>query len=349
LETPDLEKSFKKFESSNIETKKKTLQWIYGIDNPGMHHKTGFTFKLLRETLEETGFKGITKGIPYTHKYEPGLRIECEKPEDNKKYQFFSIFRREIKQKLSINRSDLLSSLEDNCLVQIKDMFFKYFDKNKKKAIKKIISKSAISNPLISLIFCEKCIEFDFFTKEELKKEIDIIRYLIKMDFHKKLVNLWKKSKKEIGKNNFDFINFLDRLESKISKIMINSNYDELKYIAHTKPEDIKIFNFHVVQLQSMIMSNKGVKEFSKNNPDQAMNYFLDSVRLYCDNPIVYWNLAKLGIITNMEKKSVVDYYENSLSLMKDKTRLNELKNELKLFKDGDIRSISLEPIGEFI
>jgi predicted SAM-dependent methyltransferase len=51
LETPDLEKSIGKFIPSEPETKKTTLQWIYGIDSPGMQHKTGFTFDLLKNLL----------------------------------------------------------------------------------------------------------------------------------------------------------------------------------------------------------------------------------------------------------------------------------------------------------
>lgn len=349
LETPDLDKSLKKFESVDFEAKRRTLQWLYGIDNPGMQHKTGFTLKLLSNLLGETGFKEISKEVPCAHKYEPGLRVECKKPKDHIKYQFFSIFRKKIKQKLSIDESDLLSSLEDYCITQIKDIFYKEFDKDKRKAIKKIISKSAISNPSISLIFCEKCIEFDFFTKNELKNEINLIKYLIKIEFHKKLINLWKKSKKEVGKNNVDFIDFLNRLESKISKMLDCSNCDEFKYVSNLEPEEVKVFNFHVVHLRSMILSNMGVKEFSRNNYDKAQTYFLESAKLYPDNHVVYWNLARLGIITNKDKSTIDDYYEKSLCLMKERQMLNILKRESKSFKNDDIISIPAEPIGGYI
>ena len=96
IETPDFDKSYVKFRSEDLEQQKSTLQWFYGIDSRGMQHKVSFTFKLLKELLNEIGFEDITKREQITHKYEHGIRLECKKPKDYQKIQFFSEFRGEL-------------------------------------------------------------------------------------------------------------------------------------------------------------------------------------------------------------------------------------------------------------
>ena len=345
VETPDLVKSLKKFQNVDLETKKRTLNWIFGIDNQGMSHKTGFTFKLLKELLEEIGFNEISNNKPVSHTYEPGLRIECTKPKNFINYQFISIFQKEVKNRLRINESNLLISLDDYCISQIRKIYLEGFEKNKKKAIRKIISKSAISNPLISLIFCEKCFEFNLFTKKELQKELEIIKKLIDIEYHKKLLSLWKKSKKETGQTNNNFLDFLKHQESKLLKIFENYNDDELNYLLKIKNEEIKLFNFHVVQHKAIILSNKGIKEFSKKNYKKAIEYFLDSISLFPNNAVPFWNLARLGIITKNNKNNISEYYNQSLALIKDNKNKIILKSELTNFKRNNLNLNSKYPI----
>ncbi len=349
IETPDLVKSLKKFQNVDVETKKRTLNWIFGIDNQGMSHKTGFTFQLLKKLLEEIGFKNISNKKPISHTYEPGLRIECTKPKNFINYQFISIFRKEVKNRININESNLLNSLEEQCISQICEIFFECFKNNKKNAIRKIISKSAISNPLISLVFCEKCIENNLIKKEEIKKELQIIKHLMKIDFHKRLFTLWKNYKKEIGRTNDIFSKFSDQQRSNILKMLENSNIKNLDYITNLNPEDIKIFNFHVVQIKSLILSNIGIKEFYNKDYRKAMESLLNSISLFPDSAITHWNIAKLGIITDMDRVSIKEHYEKSLMLTFDKNIKNILKQEIKYFVNKEYKKISLFPVADMI
>ncbi len=112
IETPDLEKSFKKFLKGNKECKEKTLQWIYGIDSPGMQHKTGFTYDFLKELLREIGFEKVQKEKPKSYTNEPGIRIVCKKPINCKEKQFFAEFRVRLKSRMGCDNSFLLIPLE---------------------------------------------------------------------------------------------------------------------------------------------------------------------------------------------------------------------------------------------
>jgi len=349
IETPDLVKSLKKFQNVDVEAKKRTLNWIFGIDNQGMSHKTGFTFQLLKELLEEVGFNEISNKRSISHTYEPGLRIECIKPKNFIDYQFISIFRKEVKNRININESNLLDSLENNCISQIRKIFLERFKNNKKNTIREIISKSAISNPLISLVFCEKCIEYNLIKKEEIEKELQIVKYLMKIEFHKRLFTLWKNYKKGTGRTNEFFLKFLDQQESNILKMLENSNIKNFDYIANLNPEDIKIFNFHVVQFKSLILSNRGVKEFYNKNYKKAIESLLNSLALFPDNSIVHWNIAKLGIVTEMDHASIIEHYKKSLTLAFNKDIKNILKQEIKHFKNKEYEKISLFPVADMI
>jgi len=80
LETPDIIKSVRKLASKKGGGWQPTHQWVYGIDSPGLQHKSGFTFETLKALLEEAGFVDVVRKRAVTHTYEPGMRVECTKP-----------------------------------------------------------------------------------------------------------------------------------------------------------------------------------------------------------------------------------------------------------------------------
>ena len=394
LETPDLDKSFKKFRSADRKIQKTTLQWIYGIDKQGMQHKTGFTFKLLKELLEEIGFEEISGKEAKTHRYEPGMRIICKKPNEYLDKQLFASFRKKVKRELAIDESDILLSLENYC---IKDIY-ENLNKNASININKIITLSAISNPQIPLIFCNECIRYGLFKRDELEDKFNLINYLIEICFHKKIFSLWAKTKKTIGKTDigktdinfgdFKFRNFTKRLESLLESLQYNgSDYEpdykeyykehkerlkkRLNYIANLKPADIKIFNSHVVLLEARKFFNKGVREFHKKNFYRSLCSFSRSVKLNPENPLAYWNIARVGAILkrddpeqegmNIHNKiaeryvtsvdvtnaDVTNNYKNSLILIKNKKTRGIIKRELELVHNKKMDLIPGEVISE--
>ncbi len=82
MEVPDIEKGIKELKrKKTLKEQVKSIQWMFGIDTPGMQHKSGVTFEVIRNTLYELGYENITKKKPKTHLYGEGLRISCNKPE----------------------------------------------------------------------------------------------------------------------------------------------------------------------------------------------------------------------------------------------------------------------------
>lgn len=344
IETPDLEKSFEKFVSANLETKKTTLQWIYGIDSLGIQHKTGFTFSLLRDLLKEIGFEGISREEPKTHRYEPGVRVICRKTENNSEKQLFACFRKRLKNKLKIDDSFILIPLEG--WLRIVSNSFKEL-KNKDNCINEIVSKTVICNPYISLAFLEECINFNVIEKSEIKDKIDLLNYLAEREFHKKVFSLWIKSKKNAGGVEKEFKNFISRLESLILDLLGNQEkYKErLMYIVNLDSSDIEILDFHLVAWEAKKLFNMGVKQFYKKNFSGALNLFLRSSKINPNSPLVYWNMARLGCILKLEKHKIIENYEKALSFIKNKEDREEIAIELKYTRNGGIDLIQKEPI----
>lgn len=347
LETPDLEKTFKKFVSSDLEIQKTTLQWIYGIDSLGMQHKAGFTFELLRDLLQKVGFEKILKGEPKTHRYEPGLRIVCQKPKECREKQLFACFRKKILNELKIKDSYILISLE-KWIKEVLELYEK-FEKNKETTINKIISKTALCNPKIPLIFLDECVKWDLLKRSEINDKIDFLNFLIREKFHKKIFTLWIKRKKEIGKYE-DRSNFLLQLEELILDILEGgSRYykERLSYIANLEPTDLLIFDFDLVFLEAKELFNLGVKQFHKKDFTKAMNTFLQSSKINPSNPLVYWNIARLNCILKSGNHIIIDNYEKALKLIKNRESRVKIETELQQIKEGKKELIPKEPISE--
>jgi len=340
LETPDLEKSFKKFISSNLETQKTTLQWIYGIDSSGMQHKTGFTFNLLKDLLGEIGFDRISRENPIIHKYEPSMRMICKKPKNYLEKQLFACFRKKLKSRLDIDDSYVLIPLE-KCLKKIFDSYQK-FDKN---YINEIISKTVICHPFVPLTFLEECVNFGLVKKSEIRDEMDLLNYLAKIEFHKKVFSLWIKNKKEFEVEE-QFKNFVSRLEMLILDILHNQlEYKErLDYIIKLKPTKIDIFDFYLVLIEAKKLFNIAVKYFHQRKFSKALDLFMRSSRINPDNPLAYWNMARLGCILRLEKNQIIENYEKALKIMKNK---KEISNELKHVRNGNSNLVQKEPVSE--
>lgn len=346
LETPDLERTFKKFVSSDLETQKITLQWIYGVDSLGMQHKTGFTYELLKDLLQEIGFEQILREKPKTHTYEPGMRIVCKKPRDHLIKSLFACFRKRLKTELNTTDSYVLISLEN----WLKEVFDSYEEskENKRGWIDKMISKTAICTPLIPLTFLKECINFGFVKESEVRDRINLLNYLSKIEFHKRVFSLWIRSRKRIGKVEEEFKDFVSRLESLISDLLsYPMEYRErLEYISSLPSSHIKIFDFHIISLEAKKLFNLGVKCFYKKEFHKALKLFSKSSKINPDNPLVYWNEARLGSILKFKKYEIVEKYKKALSIAKNDRCKRMLKEELKCVRDG--KKIPKEPISEY-
>jgi len=147
IETPDVDKSFKKYLASTSDQDKiRMLLWIYGNELPGYYHKFCFSKKILRQLLKSIGFKKIKFKPQTTYRQYPGLRVECVK--DKKDCAIFEV--------LAVLRKKFLKKglvvIDDLKILEIEDKF----DHLKKEASPKTIFKEFSSDPeMMNEIFSE--------------------------------------------------------------------------------------------------------------------------------------------------------------------------------------------------
>ncbi len=347
LETPDLEGSFRKFFSADPGTQKTTMQWIYGIDSSGMQHKSGFSFNLLKDLLGEVGFEKISREKPRTHKYEPGMRVSCSKPLNPLEKQLMACFRKTLKSRLKAADSFILTPLE--AWIKAVYDFCKDIEKTNPAQINKLVSKTVICNPLIPLVFLEECVSLGVVEESEIKDLIVLLDHLTGIGFHEKVFSLWIRSRKNRGVVEKEFKDFTSRLESLTSDVLVNckKHNDRLEYIINLDSVDIDIFDFHIVAWEAKKLFNLGVKHFHKKNFSEALNHFIESSKINPDNPLVYWNMARLECIRESGKPRITQYYKTALNLSKDKGNKQRIESELGYLGDNKINLILKEPVSE--
>ena len=315
IETPDLEKSFRRLKRHEA-----VIYWIYGIDSPGMQHKTGFTFSTLKELLGETGFVNIVRGRPETYMYAPGLRAMCVKRESAER-QAFACFRKSITQ-LGFD-SYVLVPLEGWLRELRPDSHL----------------RAAICNPRVPLLYLKSCIAHRLASESKVEEELDLLEYLAENEFHKKVYTLWMKSK------NRDRDVFVQDLEATILEVLETGQRERLDYVLGLEPCDTEIFDFSLLQMDAKELFNLGVKHFCHGELADAVEAFLRSSRINPENPLAYWNLARLKRIAGNEAEALENYERAAELYRRDKkrgkNRTVEIEEEMK---EG---SIYREPIPE--
>ncbi|MFX0069446.1 MAG: methyltransferase domain-containing protein, partial [Candidatus Hodarchaeota archaeon] len=197
LETPDLERTFKLFLGTNEFEKKKLLRWIFGIDSPGMSHKSGFTFKSLKELLKEAGFEGIRKRKQKTHSYAPGLRVECKKPLKYEAFQIISEFRKMLRKEAGSFLTDveLWTDFEENVMEPFIEDILRYSKRKEKSVLGEIFIKYSVYCPT-----AVKCFFSVLQNKDHSDKTVAFYlknsEYLESINYAGKLFSLWESMKK---------------------------------------------------------------------------------------------------------------------------------------------------------
>jgi len=350
IETPDLERSLKKLRTKDARTQESTLRWIYGTDSPGMVHKTGFSFDLLKQLLTEIGFREVKRGKQTSHTYEPGMRVECRKTLKGGKDQLFAVLRGKIYGSLDEPDSEALYSLEDHYIGTVRQILWDDWDNDRGHALKRIFAKLALCKPVLSKCFMEAMRERKLMKDSDTEEIEKLLEYLCDIELHNRLLPLWMKTKKSIGTADDDFRKFTERLERLLVDLSgKKEGYEKrLEYISGQKRSDLPLFNFYYVQLRARVLFNMGVKNFHNGNKEKAMKLFAESVMMNPENPLSYWNMARLGIGSSKEKKWISDNYAKSIHLIADSSISGILRKEEALFRKGAVRSIHMEPLSEY-
>jgi len=345
VETPDLLKSIVSLKPNNFESKKRTYQFLFGIDFGGNSHKMGFTSHFLQNYLLSTGFTKISKQKQQSFKSEKSIRYYCRKPVEipstNTKF-FLNHFRTLIKQRFGLSDTLFLHHCESNCL----NIFNKLKIKNDLRNLSKelyieIIASLTLFSPKIAKIFIE-------LVSNNVPTNIhfDVIDYLDTIDFSSGLYENWKSWKKNENKSMYDIFSFYNHWISKIKKCLLSDAKIEpmFNFIESLDKNEFDYFCFEQVDILSLKTTNLGLKYFSNGNLEKAKELFLEALKLQPSDPVSSWNLARL-LKDSKDKERVLSYYKLAISNIITRKHKKKIRQEIKYLKNGKGKAIPLEPI----
>jgi SAM-dependent methyltransferase len=344
LETPDLSRSFRKLLRSENEQRRTTLQWIFGIDSPGLQHRSGFTFGHLKQELELTGFFDVIREKELTHTYEPGMRVKCRKTRNPAEKMFFACFRRRLWNTLDTQDSFVLIPLEN----WIEKAHKASSEIPNKERLHELISDLAPCNANVPVALLEELVASNALSECEISQEHAFLKDLVDMRFHERAFELWTRSKKGLDVEA-EFASFISRVRSIVLDSLKNPDLrkERLEYVQILNPRPIALFDLSIVLLEAQKSFSEGVKAFSKEDLVLAERRLTESLSINPRNPLACWNLARLSAISGRGSEIVSRLYRDTIDSMPDIGLRRIVKSELSRFSEGQAHFDEMIPISE--
>ena len=357
IEIPDLAKACQAYLNSNDEQKKIILGWIFGIPDKGMQHKFCFPAYLLTEILENIGFIKI-KIKKFTNPESiPILRFECYKPENWIDAEIFHILAKIHKILQSENYVDFTNSLvikeQEDLLSLVLFGLLEYRKKKKKEIIFEMLIESLIKWPQSVKILLKVLKDKNLISPLEDKHILNITDLLIQLNFPNILCYSLKNIPLYPGTQKIAFSS-IESFARRIIKKLIQNLEEKDEIISKLKKitdkieyPEISFFSYKIVEKKALDYFYLGIKAFYEENYKTAYNRFLRAIKLYRDDFLYFWNLAKIMVKLN-QKTHAIRYYKRTLRLVKltkienKNTIQNEIKKELNSLK------MNIEPTQEF-
>ncbi|MCJ7489946.1 MAG: methyltransferase domain-containing protein [Thermoplasmata archaeon] len=344
IETPDLEKTYSKLLRLHGEATVPALQWIFGIDSPGMQHKTGFTFDILKALLEEAGFEDVRRGDASTHTYEHGLRVTCRRASTTPRTRFASRFRRNLRS-LGFD-SYLLIPLERTIERLLKSL--PEADRLSRQIVVEALAMTATVSPRLALILLDTLRETGWADGQQLDQLEPILRTFEAEDLHRRAFGLWTRSRKSMPVE-IQFTSFVERIESDLREAMKSGteSRDQIAYLLGTEARDIPILAFELLMMESRKELNLGVRSFADGMHKESEAHLELAARMNPGNSLAHWNLARLALATNDEKASTRGHFENAIRTATSDAQKKVISAELRRFEKGKLVSAEIGPISE--
>jgi len=348
IETPNLEKSFKKFINGDLETRKNVLTWIYGVESEGMLHKFCFPEELLEDQLKKIGFVDLKKTHIEIEKDHPTIRIKCKKTKGYKSFQVFADFRKKLLDDKIADTNDFYLAIEQEKLIDFLILKINKFLKNKNyEILDEIVIEGAVHSVVMTHAFLKECLNHKIVSKSKISKNIETLDFLININFLNILEHLIRESSDVAGTQNRVFQTVSNIGKQSVKKLLTKENKKSsvktslMKLSKECKDYKTVFFASDLLERKSSFYSYLGVKEFILGNYDKAITKIKEAIRLDRNHVLYYWNLGKLLSLTGNSSESKIAY-KNAINLVrisryKDKKKLEKsLKNEMNNFSSKD-------------
>ena len=360
LETPDLERAFKIYLNSNYEQRKDVLSWIYGLPHQGLRHEFCFPPQLLIEILEKIGFEKLIQTNLYNEESIPTIRIDCCKTGNDgflEIFQNFASFRKRLLTEKIIDFKNFFLTKEQEDLLNFLLISTLKVVKNEDHSNNfEFIKKALIISPQIVKSFLIEMIHLRNFSKFNINYVLEITDLLIKINFPNILCEALTKAPIIPGSQKIIFSSIESFGLGIINKIM-NPAADRNEFINNLKQssknlkrQGITLFSPVIMHRASLDFFYKGIKKFYKQDYLHSLNELVIAIKMYRDDFLYYWNVAKVYVKLKSKQKAI-RYYKRTLKLLnitntKNKAEVRkDIKKELESVRKNISSFTKLEPI----
>ena len=315
METPDLKSSFKTFLKGDEEQRKLVMNWIYGLDVPGMSHKYGFPQELLERMLLETGFIDLNIKQMNTKSTHPSLQVTCRKGLTTG-HQFITNFRKTLVQTGSVDLDNQVDVIDKETILQdLLKITLNSVSANK------VLEVTSTCSPKIGQLFLEKCIAENLVPKKSAEHPLRILKELVTLRFSKVMALLFRDMPVVPGRQSETFETVKSMCKQSVRKLLSGDQEVQAELNRTSKrienEDQIDIFSRTVLETMSHHHLALGAKAFAQDRLDDAMAHYTITIRCNRDDVLAYWNLARLRVLNNMKEKAgqCYDVTKNMISL----------------------------------
>jgi predicted SAM-dependent methyltransferase len=356
LETPDVETAFKSFLKKGDEQRKYLMNWIYGLDSPGMVHRYCFPKELLNRMLKQTGYENIHIRQLGKGSLQPTLRITCKKPEEPSLYQILARTRHTLVNDGIVDLNNQVITLEQETYLQTmidwSSRFIEALDENQ---FKRMIIEIGVHVPQILHTFLKEGVEGQLFSSTQVTEATQVLQELIELDFPTILLHLFRELPATVGFQH-QSIATIQRMGMKSIEKLLNAEkrVPILKELRLTKKEisttaSIPLFSETAIKMLADQQFALAAKSFALLKHSEAIMQFSEVLQLDRNNILIPWNLGRLsGVQGEIESAKV--YFNQAENLAQQYTLthrrllIQRLKKELASIERGETEWIN-EPI----
>ncbi|MFW9769833.1 MAG: methyltransferase domain-containing protein [Candidatus Thorarchaeota archaeon] len=353
LETPDIETAFHYFLKNNESKRKILMNWIFGLDIPGMSHKYGFPKVLLEQVLREVGFADIKIEQIRKDTLQPTLRAICTKT-DSQIHQFFTHLRKDLNQRGIADMENQVDIIElEELLQKILRLLLSGKTPVDREQIKQVLGFAFLSCPKVGLVLLEMMKKHNLVNSTDIYSFTKILTEFATFDLTMVTLHTFLEMPIIPGSqsNTFDLVKAM--MMKSIGKVLSGDMevLEQLRNTAESMSIDISLDFFSKTMLENV--SNKqlalGSKAFSLGEYDDAIVHYKNSVKSNRDTLLGFWNLARLHSLRNDEKEAL-KFYQALESLISNqhpklqRALQEKFNREIKLLKENRSESVA-EPL----
>jgi tetratricopeptide (TPR) repeat protein len=298
------------------------MNWIFGLDTPGMTHRFAFPEELLTQMLQQTGFVEIKTVRQGKGSIQPVIRVTCQKPQEYKPYQLISWVRRALQEKSIVDLDNQVTALDQEQLLdQFRDYALQLTQGLDERVLHQRIIDTAVYSPQMVVVFLQEAIRSKILPASKVADQLDILNTVVELNLPAILLHLLVQLPPDVGTQQQAFSTIQKLGKGTLEKLVVTGKPQStvIKELRETQTQVSKIHNityFSPATIQQAAANRfaSAAKAFAQQQWSKAETLFQEALRLDRDSLLTTWNLARLYHI--QEKLGAAkEYYEKTLHL----------------------------------